>query len=375
MNKFLLISPKNRTVYNFRGDLIKEIISRGYEVVVTGPDKTDVDKIEALGCRFVEIPMEKNGTSIISDLKYCRALKKLMKQEQPDYVLGYTIKPIVYGSIAASKLGIKHINCLVTGGGYALTAKTTKAKIIGTIVKILYKFAFNKAENVIFQNKDDLNEFVSRKLVKKDKCHVVNGSGVNMEYFKPLEMPKEISFFMLSRLLKSKGVREYLQAAKIVKQKHHNVKFYLLGKYENNMQDAIPKEYIEPFIKEEIVERFEETSDVRPYYDKCSVYVLPSYREGTPRTVLEAMACGRPIITTDTNGCRETVKDGFNGYLVPVKDIGSLVDKMEMFINYPELCEKMGNNSIQYCREKYDIKKVNCSLLKIFFNKEYMCYE
>lgn len=365
MNKFLLISPKNRTVYNFRGDLIKEIISRGYEVIVIGPDITDVDKVEALGCRFVEIPMQKNGTNISGDMKYCKALLQLMKKEHPDYVLSYTVKPIVYGSIAAAKAGIKHINCLVTGGGYALTAETTKAKLIGSIVKRLYKIAFKKAENIIFQNEDDLNEFVDRKLVSKDKCNVVNGSGVNMDHFKTLDMPDEESFFMLSRLLKSKGVREYLEAAKLVKQKYRDTKFYLLGKYETEMQDAVSKGYIEQFIKDGIVERFEETSDVRPYYKKCSVYVLPSYREGTPRTVLEAMACGRPIITTNSNGCRGTVKDGVNGYLVPVKDIKALAERMEMFITHPGLSKKMGSESIEYCKEKFDVNKVNEDLLKI----------
>ena len=170
---------------------------------------------------------------------------------------------------------------------------------------------------------------------------------------------------MISRLLKSKGVGEYLEAARIVKQKHSAVRFMLLGKYETSMQDALPKEYVQTFIDDGIVERFEETSDVRPYYAQCSVYVLPSYREGTPRTVLEAMAMGRPIITTDANGCRETVQDCVNGFLVPVRDIKKTVEAMEKIIMNPLCISAMGGLSRKYCQEKYEIGKNVADMLKI----------
>lgn len=363
--KFLLISPKNRTVYNFRGDLIKSIIAKGYEVIVTGPDRTDVDKIEALGARFVEIPMNKTGTSILGDLKYCKRLKALMKEEKPDVTLGYTVKPVVYGAIAAHAAKVKNINGMVTGGGYTFTAKTLKAKVLGLIVRTLYRFGFRRTDHIIFQNPDDLNEFCERKLAKREKCHVVNGSGVNMTHFAAAPLPDKPAFFMLSRLLKSKGVGEYLQAARAVKAEHPEASFYLLGKYETAMQDAIPQEDIEQYIKDGIVQRFEETSDVRPYYEKCSVYVLPSYREGTPRTVLEAMSMGRPVITTDTNGCRETVTDGVTGYLVPVGDAKLLAERMKEFLKDPALAARMGAASRALCEEKFEVGKVNAEMLKI----------
>ena len=363
--KFLLISPKNRTVWNFRGDLIKSIIDRGYEVTVTGPDTVDIDKIEALGAKFVEIPMNKNGTNILKDVKYFKNLRRLIKSEKPDVTLGYTVKPVVYGTLAASSAGVKNTNCLITGGGYTFTSTSLKAKVLGVFVKTLYKTALRKAKNVIFQNPDDLEEFCEKKLVKKEKCFVVNGSGVNMEHFSELPMPEETSFFMLSRLLYSKGVKEYLLAAEKVKSEYPEARFYLLGKYETNMQDAVPKDFVEGFIEKGIVKRFEETSDVRPYYEKSSVYVLPSYREGTPRTVLEAMACGRPVITTDTNGCRETVKDGVNGYLVPVADADKLAEKMILFLKDKSLCAAMGKNSVEYCKEKFDVVRVNADMMSI----------
>lgn len=363
--KFVLISPKNRTVYNFRGDLIKEIINKGYEVVVTGPDMTDVDKIEALGARFKEIPMEKTGTSIASDLKYCEKLTRFLKDEKPDVTLGYTVKPVVYGAIAANRAGVKNINCLITGGGYTFISRSVKARILGLIVRNLYRIGLSNATHVIFQNKDDLEEFCSKHLVSKKKCSYVNGSGVNIDQFKPAQLPDEPTFFMLSRLLKSKGVGEYLEAARTVKKQYPQAKFKLLGKYEYVMQDAMDKDYVETFIKDGTVERFEETDDVRPYYEMCSVYTLPSYREGTPRTVLEAMAMGRPIITTDTQGCRETVKDGVNGFFVPVKNSDAIAEKMIWFIEHPEAIQEMGQQSYQYVLEKFDVNKVNADMIRI----------
>lgn len=363
--KFLLISPKNRTVYNFRGDLLREISAKGFEIVVTGPDRTDVDKIEALGARFVEIPMNKTGTSITGDLRYYKALKALMRAEQPDVTLGYTSKPVIYGALAAHAAGVKNINSMITGGGYTFTAKTAKAKLLGMIVRTLYRISLKRADHVIFQNPDDQEEFCSAGLAAEEKCRIVHGSGVNMSSFSPAPMPEQVSFFMLSRLLKSKGVMEYLEAARIVKDAFPVAKFYLLGKYETAMQDAIAKETVEAYIKDGIVERFEETSDVRPYYEKCSVYVLPSYREGTPRTVLEAMAMGRPILTTEANGCRQTVEDGVNGYLVPVGDSLALAEKMKAFLSHPDLIAKMGEESIRLCREKFEVSKVNAEMLRI----------
>lgn len=363
--KFVLISPKNRTVYNFRGDLIREIIRRGYEVVVTGPDTVDADKVISLGARFTVIPMNKNGTSIIQDIQYYSRLKIFLKKEKPDVALAYTVKPVIYGAIAAKKAGIKNMNCMITGAGYTFTAKSFKAKVMGMLVRMLYRYAFRKARTVIFQNPDDLKEFCERKLVNREKAYCVNGSGVNIDRFSVAPLPDQPRFLMVSRLLKSKGVKEYLEAAEEVKLRYPQAEFYLLGKYEPEMQDGINKEFIERFIKDGIVQRFEETSDVRPYYEKCSVYVLPSYREGVPRTVLEAMAMGRPIITTDAQGCRETVVDNRNGFLIPVRDVCSLVKKMEYFIENPNEIQRMGMESRKYVIEKFDVRKVNDKMLNI----------
>ena len=365
--KCILVSPKNRTAYNFRGDLIKRIIENGYEVIVTGPNRIDVDKIEALGARFVEIPINKNGVNPLADLKYQKALKKLFLQEKPDVVLGYTSKPVIYGSIAAKKAKVPHICAMVTGAGYAFTAKTGKAKVIKAIMSMLYKRAFRCADVAIFQNQDDQAQFVAEKLVKEEKCRLVNGSGVNMEKFPEAPYPEQTTFFMLSRVMYSKGIREYLEACTLVKEKYPQVRCMLLGACEG-IQDSLSAEQLQPYIDKGIIEHFGETDRVADYYAQCSVYVLPSYREGTPRTVLEAMAMGRAVITTDAPGCRETVIDGKTGYLVPVHDGKAVAEKMIDFIENPGKIRQMGAASRAYCLEKFDVNKVNesmCSFLKI----------
>ncbi len=360
--KFILISPKNRPTYNFRGDLLKEIISRGYEVVATGPDRENEDEIKALGVRLEVVPLSRNGTSILSDIKYYKALKKLIKREKPDATLGYTVKPSIYGALAAKSCKVPSVNSMVAGLGYTFTSKSFKARVLHAIVSFLYKRGLKKADNVFFQNPDDMKQFVDDGLVKAEKCTVVGGSGVNMQRFAPMPLPDGICFFMLARVMYCKGALEYLQAAELIKKKYPQVRFMLLGAVES-IQDSVPMETVQSYVDKGIIEYFGETKDVRPYFAECSVYVLPSYREGTPRTVLEAMSMGRAIITTDVPGCRQTVRDGYNGYLVPVRDVAALAEAMESFVLKPELIAEMGQNGIKYCAEHFEVGTVNKKMI------------
>ena len=365
MKKFLLISPKNRTVYNFRGDLLLSIQKCGYETFVTGPNRDNVDKIEALGCRFFEIPMNKNGVNVLADLRYLWRLWRLMRQEQPDVVFGYTIKPVIYGSIAAWLAGVPKRNAMVTGAGYLFASKSFKASILRRISFVLYRMGLGAASSVIFQNKDDEDEFVEHRLCKRRKCHVVNGSGVNMEKFAPSPYPQVSTFFMLGRMIYSKGVMDYLEAAKMVKERYPNSRFMLLGKIEA-MQDGVEKEEVASYVEAGIVEHFPETDQIACYYAQTSVFVLPTaYREGTPRVILEAMASARPIITTKTPGCKETVVEGQNGFFVPVHDAKALAAVMEYFIVHPERVVEMGMKSLEICREKYEVSIINRRMLEI----------
>lgn len=365
--KFILISPKNRTAYNFRGDLVKKIIASGYEVVITGPNRDNVDKVEALGARFVEIPMNKNTLNPFKDLKYMNALRKLFKKEKPDVILGYTSKPVIYGSIAGKLAGVPHKVGMVTGAGYAFTAKNTKAKIIKMVMSMLYRIAFACSDVAIFQNVDDKNTFVKERILKDDKCKLIDGSGVNMERFPVAPLPEQLTFFMLSRVMYFKGIREYLEACSIVKEKHPEVRFMLLGACEG-IHDSLSAEELKPYVEKGIIEHFGETDTVADFYKQCSVFVLPSYGEGVPRTVQEAMSMGRAIITTTAPGCRETVEDGVNGFLIPTRDGKALAEKMMEFVKNPELVEKMGKASNEYCRRKFEVNKINnkmCEYLKI----------
>ncbi|MGN1162192.1 MAG: glycosyltransferase family 4 protein, partial [Candidatus Fimenecus sp.] len=245
-------------------------------------------------------------------------------------------------------------------------------KLIKAVMSVLYKRAFRCADVAIFQNNDDKEQFVNEHLVSEEKCRVVNGSGVNTERFPIVPYPEQMTFFMLSRVMYSKGIREYLKACEIVKEKHPEVRCMLLGACEG-IQDSLSEADLKSYIDRGIIEHFGETDTVADYYKQCSVYVLPSYREGTPRTVLEAMSMGRAVITTDAPGCRETVRDGETGFLVPVKDADALAKKMLSFIENPQWVSEMGAKSAAYCRQKFDVNKVNkdmCNYLNIKGEKE-----
>jgi len=366
MKKFILISPKNRPAYNFRGDLIKDIIAKGYEVIVTGPNQEGVDRITALGAKFIEVPMNKNGINPFADLRYLNTLRRLMKSEKIDVSLGYTIKPVIYGSIAAWMAGVKNRTAMITGAGYLFSSNTFKAKIIRFISFCLYRMGLAAANNVIFQNVDDLNEFVAHHLVKESKCSVVNGSGVNMARFPLAPYPEIPSFFFLGRLIHSKGGLDFAKAAAIVKKEHPNSRFFMLGKIDPTLDDAITEEEIRPFINDGTIELFPESDNIVPYYAQASVFVLPTaYREGTPRVILEALSSGRAIITTNTPGCKETVVDGENGYFVPAHDPATLAQKMALFIQIPDIIQTMGERSYHLCQTKYEVSLINNTMLAI----------
>lgn len=366
MKKFILVSPKNRSAYNFRGDLIKDIQKKGYDVVVTGPNKEGVDKIKALGAKFVEIPVNKNGLNPFSDIVYCLKLRNMMISERVDAILGYTIKPVIYGSIAGWLASVKTRTAMVTGAGYLFANKSLKARIIRSISFVLYRLGLAAAQKVIFQNIDDLNDFVKYGLVKKEKCYIVNGSGVNMSKFTPSAYPETPTFFFLGRLVYAKGGMDFVKAAKIVKEKYPNSRFIILGKIDKTVPDAIMAEDLMPYVDDRTVELFPETDDIAQYYAKSSIFVLPTaYREGTPRVILEALASARAIITTFTPGCKETVKDGVNGFFVNIHSPNDCAEKMIYFIEHPTEIERMGKESLLLCKSKYEVSIINRDMLSI----------
>jgi len=364
--KFLLIGPKTKTVVNFRGDLLKDIKKHGYEVVVVVPeaDKSGFFKDNGIKVRLVKL--KKNSTSVFGSLKYCSELTKIIKEEKPDKVFSFTIKPVIFGSIAAKRAGVKEIYSLVCGLGLLFSSDAIKIKVLRFIGGNLYRIALRYNKKVIFQNKDDIDEFVKRKYVKRSQCELVNGSGVNLEKFKKNKLPKnEMEFLMVSRVLKEKGVLEYFEAAKIVKKKYPEVKFAYIGAIDKN-KNAVNLNVLKPYIDAGVVDYIPETDAVEKYVAKCSVFVLPTYyREGIPRTLLEATAMGRPIITTNTPGCRETITNGTNGLFVKPRDEADLAKKMTWMVENQSKLQAMGDNSYRLCLEKFTIDKVDARMMEI----------
>ena len=364
--KILVISPKNKTVFNFRGDLIRDMIEKENEVYVTGPNKDFVEDIMKLGVnKFIEVPLVKDNTSITGDLSYLKTLRKVMKEIKPDIVFSYTIKPVIYGSIAAKLCGVKKVYPMVTGLGRVYASESLKTKVVRKITKILYQTAFRGCNKVIFQNGDDVKEFVQGHYLPESKCEIVNGSGVNMERFYRSDIPEKPVFLMVSRIIKEKGVIDFARAARMVKKKVPEARFIVLGGYDNSI-GALKEEDIKEFVEDGSIELPGEVKDPVSFYAQASVFVLPSYyREGLPRTILEGMACGRPIITTDWTGCREPIEDGVNGFLVPIKNPKELAKKMYLLATDREKVLEMSDAAYKTCKEKYEVGIVNCQMRKI----------
>ena len=356
------------SLVNFRGELIKSFVEKGLEVHVAAPGITsdaDVrDTLSEMGCVLHDIHLHRTGMNPIKDLATFFSLLRLMWIVRPCFFLAYTIKPVIYGLFCARLFCVPYRYALITGLGYAF-ANNENANhcFLKFIVKKLYRYSLSFAQIVFFQNPDDQALFRNSGLISADASScVVDGSGVDISKFSIAPLPQNHSFLMIARLLGDKGVREYAKAAKIVKLSHPDVTFRLVGWIDEN-PDAISKEELDSWVEAGTIEYIGKLVDVRPAIEQCTVYVLPSYREGTPRTVLEAMAMGRPVITTDAPGCRETVSDGVNGYLVPVKSVDEVVRAMCSFIEISGLAEKMGERSRIIAEEKYDVHKVNAVIL------------
>lgn len=361
IEKFILVASHPDSLINFRGPLIRALLSKNLEVHVAAPD-LDADSsirnsLESYGVNVHRIYMKRTGMNPISDLKTIFQLWILMKKIKPNYFLGYTHKPVIYGNLAAWMAGVNKQFALITGLGYTFQSKILW---LNHLLQFLYRISMRKVEKVFFQNSDDESLFQNLGIIKTsdNKSVVVNGSGVDLKKFNISPFPTKIQFLLIARLLGDKGVREYFKAAKAVREKRPDIKFGLVGWIDNH-PNAISKQELDERIDAGDIFFYGRMDDVKPAISESSVYVLPSYREGTPRTVLEAMAMGRPIITTDAPGCKETVKDGINGYIVKVKSSQALVKAMFSFIEQPELIESMGNNSRKIAEDKYDVDKVN----------------
>jgi len=362
VRRFLIIAGFADSLVLFRGALIKAMVASGLEVHAAAPEITTSPltraALERMGVQVHDIPAQRAGTNPLMDILLFWRLFWLMCRVRPNVVLGYTIKPVIYGTIAAWFVRVPQRFALITGLGYAFT--NGRAGALQKLIRRMYTFALTRAEKVFFQNPDDLALFRQFGIVPSSVgAVVVNGSGVDLQRFNqaPLAVGG-IKFLMICRLLGDKGVREYVSAAQRIRAIFPDAHFALAGWIDEN-PDSIKHAELESWIADEAIEFLGKLDDVRPAIADCTVYVLPSYREGTPKTVLEAMSMGRPIITTDAPGCRETVVDGRNGFLIPAKSVDALVDAMQKFIVDPVLASKMGQESRKIAESKYDVHVVN----------------
>ncbi len=368
MAKILIVGSIAGSMVSFRGDLIKAWLKSGYQVTaLTRPAKAGrLEKIETLGAKHYPIPLYRDGMNPVQDIKLLVSLRRIICTEKPRYIFTYTVKPIIYGAFAARRLPPVKLFAMITGLGYAFSGGSFKQRLVQGILRLMYRQALKRYSLIFFQNRDDLELLKQLKIIGPGQAvKVVNGSGVNLEhyYYSPAVLTGDLTFLLIARLIKSKGIREYAAAARLIKAKYPESRFVLVGR-KHEGPDAIDQADLESWQQEGLIEYAGGSNDVRPYLQACSVYVLPSYREGTPRSVLEAMAMGRPVITTDAPGCRETVQAGENGFLVPVQDSEALAAAMEKFIKDPGLLKKMGAASRRIAEEKYDVHKVNREIIE-----------
>jgi len=353
MSKIVISLNTSWNIYNFRLNLARSLKDDGYEVILVAPYDEYTHLLEK-EFQCYDIYMNNRGTNPKEDLKTLFDFYKLYKKIKPDIVLNYTIKPNIYGNIACGLLGIKTINN-ISGLGTVFIKETVVTKI----VKFLYKYALSKSSKVFFQNNDDRLLFIENNLLDEKISDLVPGSGVDTQKFTPMKLDKEdkagLKFLLIARMLWDKGVGEYIEAVKILKERHKNVEFQLLGAVDVANKTAISKEQVELWGEENLITYLGVTDNVQKYIHEADCIVLPSYREGTPRTLLESASMEKPIITTDVPGCREVVYDGVNGFLCEVKSSDDLASKMEKMITLKEHeREEMGRNGRKKMIKKFD---------------------
>lgn len=367
MKPIIIVGALPNSLINFRGELLKAIANKNYPTIGMAESSTpDIcEKLQNIGVNFHSYPVERNGLNPLADLKTLKVLRSTFKTLQPTAVLAYTIKPIIWGGVASRVSPSIQFYAMIEGVGYAFQGTTWRRKLLTFIASQLYKIALLNARKVIFLNPDNLSEFVNRKIIPEHKAYIVNGTGIdlNLYNYTPLSNRQPI-FLTIGRLLGEKGFREYVQAAQIVKAHYPEATFQLLGP-EDPSPDGISLDEVQSWIDQGWIEYLGSTNDVRPYLQNCHIYVLPSYHEGMPRTVLEAMATGRPILTTDVPGCRETVVNGENGYLVTKADAKVLAERMIWFVENRDQWECMGRCSRELAEERYDVHEVNAQLMEI----------
>lgn len=350
--KIAIVLNTSWNIYNFRLGLVRSLINEGHEIIAVAPFDDYSSKLKEIGCKYEKVTMDSRGANPIKDFGLTIELFRIYRRIKPDLILHFTIKPNIYGTLAAKLLGIPSINNVCGLGTVFLNRG-----IVSIIARMMYKIAFRFPAKVLFQNDQDKKLFIDEKLIAEDITELIPGSGIDLSKFVPATLPqnKEFTFLLISRLIHDKGVVEYIEAIKILKKRGIKARFQILGAIDEEHKRGIPANIINSWIQNGIIEYLGRVPDVRNYIKNADCIVLPSYREGTPRTLLEAAGMARPIVTTNVAGCNNVVKDNYNGFLCSLKDVDDLADKMLKMYNLSiKERQAFGNNGRELVEGSYD---------------------
>lgn len=351
--RIAIVLNKSWNIYNFRMGLVAALRQQGHQVIAIAPPDAFTPKLIEAGCTYCPIEIENKGTNPFRDMLLIWRFYRVYRQVKPDVVLHYTIKPNIYGTLAARLAGIPAINN-VSGLGTVFLIDN----LVSQVAQQLYRLAFRFPAKVFFQNQDDRDLFLQHKLIRPALTDLLPGSGIDIQRFRPAPVftrNSSFTFLMIARLLYEKGVVEYVEAARLLRARYPQVRVQLLGGIDESGNIGIRRQLFEAWVAEGILEYLGTSDDVASHIAAADCVVLPSYREGTPKTLLEAAAMGKPLITTNVPGCKETVIDGHNGFLCQVRNAGDLADKMMRLYELPDQrLNQMGQASRRLAEEKFD---------------------
>jgi hypothetical protein len=371
MRSIAVISSQAFAIANFRGPLIRDLVARGVAVYALAPDYDDDirAKVAGLGARPVDFSLSRAGLNPVRDLLDAVRLRAVLRSLAPDASLASYIKPVIYGSLAAWAAGVPARYSMIEGLGYVFIEADSQCSLrrraLRYAVSRLYKGALKTNRRVLFVNPDDRGQFLASNIVKPEQTAQIDGIGLDLDHYVPAAPVLEpVTFLLVARMLREKGVYDFVDAARVVRKRFPLVRFILVGSTDVN-PGSVARATLEGWEQEGLVEWAGQVPDVRPWIARASVFVLPSYREGLPRSSQEAMAMARPVITTDCVGCRETVVEGVNGYLVPVRRPDALAAAMMRFVEAPHLIQQMGRESRRMAEERFDVRAINRQILEI----------
>ena len=364
----LIIASFANSLPHFRGDFITSLVKEGYSVFAAAPDISEKvsTKLFNLGAKPISFGLDRTGLNPLKDYKSIQDIKKIIKDNDIDLVFPYTIKPVVYGSIAARMAKVPTIS-LITGLGFTFSGASKKARFLQQITKRLYRFALRKNDLVIFQNQDDLQLFQNHRIIATgQKTDIVNGSGVNLQKY-PFRTKKadtsQVKFVIVARLIREKGIQLFMDTAESLKKEFPLAEFHIIGGM-GDSHSAINAEELNRLHESNIIVFHGIKNNVPEFLHEMHVFVLPTfYREGIPRSILEALSIGMPVITTNTPGCKETIVADKNGFLIQPNSLEPLIEKCRYFLENPSVIEDMGKNSRKLAEEKFDVNLINKRLV------------